>query len=58
MKNDNSSCSGDSDPLPHCQPDSSGPQVDLTRIIKSVQNHPSTSKCLIIKLNLPVQGLV
>ena len=36
MKNDNSSCSGDSDPLPHCKPDSCRPQVDLTQIIKSV----------------------
>ena len=58
MKNDNSSCSGDSDPLPHCKPDSCRPQVDLTRIMKSVQIHPSTSKCLIIKLILPTQGLV
>ena len=98
MKNDNSSCSGDSDPLPHCKPDSCRPQVDLTQIIKSVffcprrtvqhtksplfnlvrepscpttgwkqtkawhiksvQIHPSTSKCLIIKLILPAQGLV
>ena len=34
MKNDNSSCSGDSDPLPHCKPDPCRPQVDLTQIIK------------------------
>ena len=36
MKNDNSSCSGDSNPLSHCKPDSCRPQVDLTQIIKSV----------------------
>ena len=36
MKNDNFSCSGDSDPLSHCKPDSCRPQVDLTQIIKSV----------------------
>ena len=34
MKNDNFSCSGDSDPLSHCKPDSCRPQVDLTQIIK------------------------
>ena len=40
MKNGNSSCSGDSDPLSHCKPDSCRPQVDPTQIIKSVFFRP------------------